>query len=248
MYRWRANVLQSRIGRHDRVPKWNLQWGIRRLLMGFGRRTTPQLLNHLRGVLSYLEIGHWLEHTPSALGPQNVGDGWALYKLALDNVTGEKPVYLEFGVFKGKTMRWWSHHLRHTEAKLIGFDSFEGLPEKWQPNYDVGTFATEGPPNIDDERVSFEVGWFEDTLRNFEMPEHDQLIINIDCDLYSSTITVLNWVEPYLRAGTLIYFDEFSDRDHEMRAFRELSSRSSHEFRALGYAAGGFHWLFEVVN
>jgi hypothetical protein len=199
-------------------------------------------------VLTSLELGYWLEHSQSAHRPQVLKDTTELFELAMAKVTGERPVYLEFGVFKGRSMRWWSHHLPHVAAKLIGFDSFEGLPEDWRPDYDAGAFATGGPPNIDDERVSFVVGWFDDTLEKFQMPEHDQLIINIDCDLYSSTDTVLNWVEPHLKAGTLIYFDEFSDRDHEMRAFNELSSRSSHEFRPLGYAGGGFHWLFEVVK
>lgn len=218
------------------------------MLMRVGRRTTPALLDNLRAVLTYLELGHWVEHTPSALVPQVVEDDTDLFELALARVVGERPIYLEFGVYKGRSMRWWSQRLPHAGAKLVGFDSFEGLPEDWRPNYDAGAFATGGPPSIDDERVSFEVGWFEDTLGSFEMPEHDQLIINIDCDLYSSTTTVLNWAEPHLKVGTLIYFDEFSDRDHEMRAFNEFSSRSPHEFRPLGYASGGFHWLFEVVT
>src|SRR5690242_10562554 len=155
--------------------------------MRVGRRSSPVLLDRVRSVLSYLELGYRIEHDPSSSTPQAVKDYRALFELALTRVTGERPVYLEFGVYKGRSMRWWSSHLTQAGATLVGFDSFEGLPEDWRPDYDAGAFATGGPPSIDDERVSFVVGWFEDTIAGFEMPDHDQLIVNIDCDLYSST-------------------------------------------------------------
>jgi hypothetical protein len=79
------------------------------------------------------------------------------------------------------------------------------------------------------------------------VPEHDQLIVNIDCDLYSSADTVLRWLEPHLRPGTLVYFDEFPDRDHEMRALQELLSRSDYRFVPVAIGRGGMHWLFEVA-
>ena len=87
--------------------------------------------------------------------------------------------------------------------------------------------------------MSFQVGWFDDTLPRFTVPDHDQLIINVDSDLYSSALTVLRWAEPYIRPGSLIYFDEFSDRDHEMRAFSEWRAQSPYKVRPLGLAMGG---------
>src|SRR5690349_1873786 len=98
-------------------------------------------------------------------------------------------------------MRWWLQHLRHIDARLIGFDSFDCLPENWRPGLGTGHFANEKPPEIDDDRVSFAVGWFDDTLPKFETPEHDQRIINLDPDVYSSAVTALTWAEPYLKAG-----------------------------------------------
>ena len=92
-------------------------------------------------------------------------------------------------------MRWWSQHLRQSGATLVGFDSFEGLPEDWRPDIPTGYFATSGtPPEIDDPRVFFVKGLFNETLPAYRMPEHDQLIVNIDCDLYSSAATVLSWL------------------------------------------------------
>ena len=128
--------------------------------------------------------------------------------------------------------------LSHTEARLVGFDSFEGLTEDWRPGLGTGHFATGEPPKIDDDRVSFEVGWFDDTLSKFEIPEYDQLIINVDSDLYSSAVRVLTWAEPYLMEGTRIYFDEFPDRDHEMRAFNEL---------AAPHHTGSGRWLWHAA-
>jgi hypothetical protein len=206
---------------------------------------TDKQLANLRSVLSYLEIGRSIL-TPDTAEPAVVADEFALFDIALRKVTGARPLYLEFGVFEGRSMRWWSRNLRQPEANLVGFDSFEGLPEDWRPGLDAGHFSTGKPPEIDDPRVSFRVGWFDETLPGFTPPEHDQLIVNVDSDLYSSAVTVLSWAEPYLRPGSLIYFDEFPDRDHELRAFNELKARSSLRFVPLGLAHGGIHWLFEV--
>ena len=40
-----------------------------------------------------------------------------------DEGEAQRPVYLEFGVYKGRSMRWWSSHLTQDGAKLVGFDS-----------------------------------------------------------------------------------------------------------------------------
>lgn len=238
---------RSRFARGQRVGA-AATTAVRLALVKAGRRATPKRLANLRSVLSYLELGHWLEHDLSCPVLPVVADDVALFDLARAKVSGDKPLYLEFGVYAGRSMRWWSQHLPHPEAQLVGFDSFEGLPQDWRPGLSAGHFAVGGePPKIDDDRVSFVVGWFDDTLPTFEIPEHDQLILNVDCDVYSSAATVLRWAEPYLTAGTLLYFDEFPDRDHEMRAFRELMVRSPRHFRPLA-TARGHHWLFEIVK
>jgi hypothetical protein len=217
---------------------------VRRTFLRAGRHARSAHLTYLCKVLSYLEAGHWLASEQAR--PEMVdGDGWALFEIARRKIVGRAPLYIEFGVFEGRMMRWWSRNLSQPDAKLVGFDSFEGLPEDWRA-YPAGTFRTNGPPQIDDSRVSFQIGWFEETLPRFTVPDHDQLVLNVDCDLYASTSTVLRWAEPYLRPGTLIYFDEFVDRDHEMRAFNELCATSVLEFKPVAIANGGSHWLFEA--
>jgi hypothetical protein len=215
-------------------------------LLRAGRRAKPTQLAHLRSVLSYLELGHWLGSEHSEARPELVDDKFALFEIARRRIVGLAPLYLEFGVFEGRSMRWWSHNLSQPGATLVGFDSFEGLPEDWRPGLASGHFQTGKPPQIDDSRVSFQVGWFDETLPRFIVPDHDQIVLNVDSDLYSSAATVLRWAEPYVRPGTLIYFDEFSDRDHEMRAFNELRARSSHQFKPVAIAQGGVRWLFEA--
>jgi hypothetical protein len=215
---------------------------VRQTLIRLGERASDKQLANLRSALSYLEIGRWLDGDR----PRRVSDEFALFEVACQRVRGRHPLYLEFGVFEGRSMRWWAEHLTQPEARLVGFDSFEGLPVDWRPGLPAGHFATGGPPSIDDPRVTFEVGWFEKTLPQFAFPEHDQLIVNVDCDLYSSAAEVLTAIEPYLRRGSLIYFDEFPDRDHELRAFTELRERVALELRPIAFAHGGVHWLFEV--
>jgi hypothetical protein len=218
---------------------------IRRALLRAGRRLTPSAQADLRAALGYLEIGSWLASLPGSPRPPVLDTDTALFAEGALRVTGNRPLYLEFGVYEGRSMRWWAEHLPQPEARLVGFDSFEGLPEDWRPGLDRGHFATGGAPHIADERVSFITGWFDDTLPSFVIPDHDQLVINVDCDLYASADTVLRWVEPHLVPGTLVYFDELPDRDHEWRAFTESLFRTGQRAWPVACAEGGLHWLFE---
>jgi hypothetical protein len=216
---------------------------IRRALLRAGRRASPSTLANLRSCLSYLELGAWLagkgEHVAALPERED------LFAETVARVHGARPLYLEFGVYAGESMRWWAKHLTMPGARFVGFDSFEGLPEDWRPNTPAGHFAVGEPPTIDDPRVSFAKGWFNETLPTFTLPEHDQLVVNVDCDLYSSADTVLRALEPHLVPGTLIYFDELPDRDHEMRALMESLTRTGARITPIAIARGGIHWLFE---
>jgi hypothetical protein len=219
---------------------------IKAAALALGKRLDEAHLARLRSALGYLEIGSLLSRLSGGSDVTALPDRFSVFQRAVDEVRGARPLYLEFGVYRGWTMRWWSEHLTQPGAQLVGFDSFAGLPQSWRPGFEAGRFETDGPPDIRDPRVSFVTGWFEDTLAGFKPPEHDQLIVNIDCDLYSSTETALAWVEPYLASGTLLYFDELSDRDHELRALEELLARSSVKLEPVALAGAGTHVLFRV--
>jgi hypothetical protein len=150
----------------------------RRGFLALGRHLRSTELADLRVILGYLELGAWLG-TPSISA-----DNRSLFAAAASTFDAQRPLYLEFGVYEGASINLWSEVLPQPDARLIGFDSFEGLTADWRPGFEAGTFKVGGPPKIADPRVSFEVGLFDQTLPGFELPDHDQLIINIDCDLY----------------------------------------------------------------
>jgi hypothetical protein len=222
---------------------------VRSSLLRLGRHLSASTLANLRSVLSYLELGRWVDAVVASDGTfAKVATDFDVFSVALRHIDGDRPLYLEFGVFEGRSMRWWSHNLKNASARLVGFDSFEGLPEDWRPGMNRGAFGTGGPPRIDDQRVEFVTGWFDETLPRFSLPQHDQLIVNVDCDVYTSAAFVLRWLEPRLTSGTLVYFDELPDRDHEMRALFEWLERVPGRVRPLATGAGGLHWLFEYVD
>ena len=154
---------------------------------------------------------------------------------AVAEMVHEKQVlYLEFGVYKGESMRYWSRVLINPKSKLHGFDSFEGLPKDWdiEGPYTKGVFDIAGEsPHIDDSRVHFFKGWFDEVLQTYQLPEYEVLVINLDADLYSSTRCALNYLRPFIKPGTFIYFDNMNRPEHEPRAFNEFIKESGLSFR-----------------
>jgi hypothetical protein len=241
-------VAETRTGAPEHAPVKAAGAWLRRQLFALGRRVPVGLLARLRAALAYVELGALVEAASPGTDVVDADDRFGVFAVALEHLrSAVAPLYLEFGVFEGVTMRWWSEHLRSARARFVGFDSFEGLPEVWRPGFDPGVFRTQGPPAIDDERVSFVAGWFDETLPGFTPPDHDRVVINVDSDLYSSARTVLTWAEPLLRPGTLLYFDELTDRDHELRALQELRNETGLALRPLASALGGRHFLFVLT-
>jgi predicted O-methyltransferase YrrM len=87
--------------------------------------------------------------------------------------------------------------------------------------------------------VELVIGEFEETLAAF-LVEHpdDAALIHIDCDLYSSTKTVLEHLTPRIMPGTVIVLDEFwIVTDQEQRAFNEwlanYDRKCRHEARSV---------------
>jgi hypothetical protein len=147
------------------------------------------------------------------------------YRHVHDEVCGGTAIdFLEFGVYKGNSIRFWSQMNRDPHSRFIGFDSFEGLPENWTKKVTKGAFYVAGAvPQIDDERVSFIKGWFQTTLPSFldRFTPRSRLVIHNDSDLYSSTLFTLVSLHSFLVPGTVIIFDEFSSATHEFRAFAD---------------------------
>lgn len=218
----------------------------RRSIMRAGRVGGARIQKRAETLNRFTTMGAWASSIDGGI-PKHWHDRYDLFREALKHVTGASPLYLEFGVYQGDTLRWWCENVSSPGARFVGFDSFEGLPEDWHEHAKAGLFAVDTIPEPPDDRASFEVGWFDQTVPGFTLPPHDQLIVNIDSDLYSSAVLVLTEMEPHLVPGTLIYFDELSDINHELKAWREFLARTSLKVEALGMATGGTNWLFRVI-
>jgi len=148
-------------------------------------------------------------------------------------------LYLEFGVGRGKSIRWIGRHATRT---VYGFDSFEGIPEYWNGN-PVGAFAQSKLPKVPD-NVRFEVGMFDETIPRF-LAEHDDPVslLHVDCDLYSSTVTIFNAFGPRLQPGAIVLFDEYYNfprwQQHEFKAFQEYVAHNDIRYEYIAYSVTG---------
>lgn len=132
---------------------------------------------------------------------------------------------LEFGVATGRTLNQFGYWL--PEKTIHGFDGFEGLPEDWTSRMRKGFFARGTLPQVRP-NCQLWVGWFDQTLPGFK--QQVQLtrpiaLLHVDCDLYSSTKTVLNQLKDNIVPGTVIVFDEYINYPgwqlDEFRAWQE---------------------------
>ncbi len=188
-----------------------------RILFRMGKHVTTTHISKLNNVINYLELGHWFKaNNYSFYKSYRSHNRYDLYASIASKIEDKVVLYLEFGVWKGASLHAWSKLLRNPHSLLHGFDSFEGLPETWN-TLPKGCFGTEGIlPQFDDPRIILHKGWFDETLPSFILPEHERLLLHLDADLYSSTKCVLDILREAICPGTIIIFDEFHDRLHEL--------------------------------
>lgn len=148
-----------------------------------------------------------------------------LWQFLSQKLLNDTPIdYFEFGVFKGDSIRIWTDLNKFQESRFYGFDTFTGLPENWFKGFDKNSFSVEGKmPKIEDNRVNFIRGLFQDTLQNFlkRYERKNRIVIHIDADLYSSSLFVLVSMHHILRTNDIIIFDDFLDPIGEFRAFQD---------------------------
>lgn len=149
----------------------------------------------------------------------------------LDRVLREMPEIrgsvIECGVYRGGTLLGMTHILetRGIRTRLFGLDSFEGFPEpvaqdaqpdgKLHPDVHVGFLGdTSYEALIErirllgwDDRITILKGFFESTLPG--LAEERFSLAHLDCDLYQSYKTCLEFIYPRMLKGGVIVLDDY---------------------------------------
>jgi O-methyltransferase len=134
--------------------------------------------------------------------------------------------YFEFGLARGEAFLI-AHRMRRRyhldQMKLFGFDSFEGLPEIDDAGDNVwskGQYACSEDElrkilrrgGMRPSEYELIKGYYDRSLNaglHERFAGHQAAIVYIDCDLYSSTKLVLNFLSPYLVDGSIVCFDDY---------------------------------------
>ncbi len=144
---------------------------------------------------------------------------------------------LEFGVATGASLGVVVECL--SGRQVVGFDVFTGLPEDWRTGFTAGMFAQPAPVVPGATMVE---GLFADTLPGFLAENSGPIAFaHVDCDLYSSTATVLRHIGPRLVRGSIVVFDEYFNypgwQEHEHKAWSEFVASSGIGFRYEAYTS-----------
>ena len=165
--------------------------------------------------------------------------------------------YLEFGVYRGLSF-FSAYQLAQqhklNQMKFFAFDSFQGLPMSEGQAFQKGEFNGSKKlfiklmkeSGVDMSRTVIVEGQYSDSLNRFVKDDFGlkkAAVIHVDCDLYSSTKVVLNFIEDLIQSGTILIFDDWNAFDStvprqdveqfgEQRAFKEW--RLSSLFESFG--------------
>ena len=192
----------------------------------------------------------------------------AFKALAFNGIAGD---YAEFGSHGGTTFRLAHDEMRrHRRKRLMwAFDSFQGLPEQTEagdahPGWKHGKMTTSEPAfraicrrhGIAESAYRIVAGFYDDTIGDVAddaagLPA-DVALAYIDCDLYSSTRTVLTFLMPRIKHGTILAFDDyycFSDRQLAGERRAMLEAFSDHpRFRLAPFVQFGWHGMSFIVE
>lgn len=153
---------------------------------------------------------------------------------------GKDVLFLEFGVWQGQSTQYFSSQLHSLQTRFWGFDSFEGLPENWF-SHPKGYFSVNGVmPKIDDTRVQFVKGWFQQSFDNGlqrakkSIPAPSSVFIHFDADLYSSTLFLLTSLHRQFDQYYFL-FDEFMSQ--ECRALYNFQQAYGCKIEFLAYSS-----------
>lgn len=179
--------------------------------------------------------------------------------------------YLEFGC--GSNIRSFRFALKYNRLEpfdrtLIAFDSFAGLPSvasEDHAQWRTGSMAVSVEQfrevlghydAVEGRDFRTVAGFYEETLAKRKPADYGiqaAAIVHVDCDLYSSTVPVLDFVTDVIQPGTILSFDDWfcengDPRRGEQRAFGEWRDSLAGRFRFDPYAPFGWHGMSFTVN
>lgn len=150
-----------------------------------------------------------------------------ILSLAFSYVRSEQVAgdYAEFGVWNGRTfVEAWrvARRAGGSARHFWAFDSFQGLPEVGGVDatgrFAAGEFSGARQPfearlrraRIPADRVHIVEGFFDATLAQPQrIPLERVAIAFVDCDLYASTVPVLDYLTSRLAQGAVLLFDDW---------------------------------------
>ncbi|MDX2034333.1 MAG: TylF/MycF/NovP-related O-methyltransferase [Blastocatellia bacterium] len=183
------------------------------------------------------------------------------FAAAFRAITRERRIHAGMG-YDGPEYRQWLA----AEPRFFAFDSFEGLPDgpaERQVDYFPGSYqcseaqfkANLARDGVDMRRVVTVPGFYDKSLT----PETRQrlglrraAVAMIDCDLYESTVPVLDFLTDLVGQGTVLIFHDWfryqgNPNQGEQRACREWLARNP-QFELIEYWREGPQAVSFLVN
>lgn len=150
----------------------------------------------------------------------------AFLALKVSEISGD---YVEFGSWGGQTLRdaYDVTRLVGPQRRLWAFDTFLGerppATSEIDSRPEMERYRNKGPSGVaafyeileqkgvPKEAFTAVEGYFDDTLPPLgpDQPPNDIALAYVDCNLYSSTITVLDFLAPRLKHGMIVAFDDY---------------------------------------
>jgi hypothetical protein len=173
----------------------------------------------------------WLLHAIGIADPAYRRDFYTLARI-IDSTERFEGNIIECGVYKGNTLLGMAHRLLRrgiTDVRLLGCDSFEGFPQpSGEDALSGGSFHQRARKGVFsdttyertmrkvrllgfDAQVSLLKGFFDRTLPTLSAMRFS--LAHLDCDLYRSYVTCLEFLYPRMVPGGYIVFDEYSSED-----------------------------------
>jgi hypothetical protein len=221
------------------VTNFNLKYRLYKVILAISQLLDTSRLHPLQALSKIAfknSVFYIKSHMQNAIGFETQKE-ILQYSLEQSNLEG---FHLEFGVFKGGTIRFMAKKKPHVH--FHGFDSFEGLPNTWLGTSLLkGTFSLKGTLPKVPSNVTLHKGWFKDSITSWRKIHKGKIaFIHIDCDLYSSTKDILDNLTDLLQVNTIILFDEYFNypnwQNHEFKAWQEFVKQNHIQYEYIAFA------------